>query len=63
MEAQVNEERQFQYASKHNINNPSLVSWVPEERPGGGLPYIKKGGDARPEISNEPLKGTNLGVA
>ena len=29
---------------------------------GGGLPYIK-GGDARREISNEPLKGTNLGVA
>ena len=28
----------------------------------GGLPY-KKGGDARREISNEPLKGTNLGVA
>ena len=28
----------------------------------GGLPYIK-GGDARREISNEPLKGTNLGVA
>ena len=26
----------------------------------GGLPYIK-GGDARREISNEPLKGTNLG--
>ena len=30
--------------------------------PGKGLPYIK-GGDARREISNEPLKGTNLGVA
>ena len=31
--------------------------------PGGGeLPY-RKGGDARREISNEPLKGTNLGVA
>ena len=30
-------------------------------RGGGGLPY-KKGGDARREISNEPLKGTNLGV-
>ena len=29
---------------------------------GGGLPH-KKGGDARREISNEPLKGTNLGVA
>ena len=29
---------------------------------GGRLPYIK-GGDARREISNEPLKGTNLGVA
>ena len=29
---------------------------------GGGFPY-KKGGDARREISNEPLKGTNLGVA
>ena len=29
---------------------------------GGGLPYIK-GGDARQEISNESLKGTNLGVA
>ena len=29
---------------------------------GGGLPYIK-GGDACREISNEPLKGTNLGVA
>ena len=28
----------------------------------GGLPY-KKGGDARREISNETLKGTNLGVA
>ena len=28
----------------------------------GGLPYIK-GGDARREISNEPLKGINLGVA
>ena len=28
---------------------------------GWGLPYIK-GGDARREISNEPLKGTNLGV-
>ena len=27
----------------------------------GGLPY-KKGGDARREISNEPLKGTSLGV-
>ena len=25
---------------------------------GGGLPY-EKGGDARREISNEPLKGTN----
>ena len=31
-------------------------------RGGGGLPYIK-GRDARREISNEPLKGTNLGVA
>ena len=30
--------------------------------PRGGLPYIK-GGDACREISNEPLKGTNLGVA
>ena len=29
---------------------------------GRGLPY-KKGGDALREISNEPLKGTNLGVA
>ena len=28
----------------------------------GGTPY-KKGGDARQEISNEPLKGTNLDVA
>ena len=28
----------------------------------GGLPY-KKGGDARREISIEPLKGTDLGVA
>ena len=32
------------------------------ESPGGGLPYIM-GGDAHREISNEPLKGTNLGVA
>ena len=31
-------------------------------RLGGGLPH-KKGGDACREISNEPLKGTNLGVA
>ena len=29
---------------------------------GGGLQYIK-GGDAPRGISNEPLKGTNLGVA
>ena len=29
---------------------------------GEGLPY-KKGGDARRQILNEPLKGTNLGVA
>ena len=29
---------------------------------GGGLPY-KKGGDARWENLNEPLKGTNVGVA
>ena len=29
---------------------------------GGELPY-KRGGDARREISNESLKGTNLGVA
>ena len=29
---------------------------------GGGLQYIK-GGDASRGISNEPLKGTNLGVA
>ena len=29
---------------------------------GGGLPY-EKGRDAHQEISNEPLKGTNLGVA
>ena len=28
--------------------------------PRGRLPY-KKGGDVRREISNEPLKGTNLG--
>ena len=28
---------------------------------GGKLPYIK-GGDARRKISNEPLKGINLGV-
>ena len=28
----------------------------------GGIPY-KKGGDARQEISIDPLKGTNLGVA
>ena len=33
-----------------------------EARGGGALPYVK-GGDARREISNEPLKGTNLGVA
>ena len=33
-----------------------------EEGGGGVLPYIK-GGDACREISNEPLKGTNLGVA
>ena len=37
--------------------NCSSVWWG-----GGGLPY-KKGGDARREFSNEPLKGTNLGVA
>ena len=30
--------------------------------PPGGLPY-KKSGDARPEISIEPIKSTNLGVA
>ena len=35
---------------------PVLVSW------GEGIPYIK-GRDAHREISNEPLKGTNLGVA
>ena len=35
------------------------VEWCPGG--GGGLPYIK-GGDAG-KISNEPLKGTNLGVA
>ena len=35
---------------------------VPPFGGGGGLPY-KKGGDARREISNEPLKSTNLGVA
>ena len=29
----------------------------------GGDSHIKKGGDARREILNEPLKGTNLGVA
>ena len=28
----------------------------------GGLP-MKKGGDAHREISDEPLKGTNLGMA
>ena len=31
-------------------------------RGGGGFPY-KKGGDARRQISNEHIKGTNLGVA
>ena len=34
---------------------PVLVSW-------GGIQYIK-GKDAHREISNEPLKGTNQGVA
>ena len=30
----------------------------------GGIPYTaKKGKDACQEISNEPLKGTSLGVA
>ena len=33
-----------------------------QPRGGGELSYIK-GGDARREISNEPLKGTILGVA
>ena len=33
-----------------------------KSRGGEVLPY-KKGGDACREISNEPLKGTNLGVA
>ena len=30
---------------------------------GGGATIYKKGGDSRREISIEPLKGTNLGVA
>ena len=30
---------------------------------GGGLLLYRKGRDAHQEISNEPLKGTNLGVA
>ena len=41
----------------HNYSILLLGGWG-----GGGLLYIK-GGDARREISNEPLKDTNLGVA
>ena len=49
---------------KLTLQLPSNAMNLGRSYPGGGgeLPY-KKGGDARREISNEPLKGTNLGVA
>ena len=37
-----------------------MCVWGGGGAPRGKLPY-KKGGDVRREISNEPLKGTNLG--
>ena len=44
-------------------NLPFAVHWIAAlAGGGGGLPY-KKGGDARWENLNEPLKGTNVGVA
>ena len=55
------------YQSKQNLSNFTSSRqnyWWGYSPGGGGLSY-KKGGDAsaRREISNEPLKGTNLGVA
>ena len=47
-------------AGLFTVGSKPLTVTVPASM--GGLPY-KKGGDARWEISNEPLEGTNLGVA
>ena len=43
------------------VHSEPMVLFVARGGGGGGLPYLK-GGDACREISNEPLKGTNLGV-
>ena len=48
--------------SSHSPGHNQQESFSGLHPGGGGLPY-KKGGDARWEISNEPLKGTSLGVA
>ena len=42
------------------VQTPECLS---STRGGGGGTPIKKGRDSRREISNETLKGTNLGVA
>ena len=47
---------QLNYRAAKPLNHKMIVSQ-------GGLPLYKKSGDVHQEISNESLKGTDLGVA